>query len=59
MIEGGADLNLPTLKGGETPLILAAERGLYHCAKALLEAGANARLIAKVNKSPSCLWTYS
>ena len=48
MIRGGADVDLPTLKGGETSLILATERGLYHCTKALLEAGANAQLIAKV-----------
>ena len=41
MIRGGADVDLPTLNGGETSLILATERGLYHCTKALLEAGAN------------------
>ena len=49
MIEGGADVDLPTLKGGETPLILATERGLYHCTKALLDAGANTQLVAKVH----------
>ena len=48
MIRGGADVDLPTLNGGETSLILATERGLYHCTKALLEAGANAQLITKV-----------
>ena len=49
MIAGGADVDLPTLKGGETPLILAAERGLYHCTKALLDARANTQLVAKVH----------
>ena len=53
MIQGGADVNLPTQRGGETALILAAERGLYHCTKALLEANADTRLVAKVISSMS------
>lgn len=49
-IKAGANVNLPS-KSGEYALVLAAERGLYHCTKALLEAKADPLLISQGENS--------
>ncbi|MGQ0734813.1 MAG: ankyrin repeat domain-containing protein [Acidobacteriota bacterium] len=55
LVEGGADINLPTAGDASTPLLMAAINGQFDAAMYLIEKGANPNLTSRGN-AVSPLW---